>query len=119
MSMPFYVPAEQMMKDKADFARKGIARGRALVALAYADGIVICAENSSSTLRKVSARLLPMLFVLYIAAFLDRTNVSLAALQMNQDVGLSSAAAVLFFVGFGALALLFTRLMDRFSFFDS
>ena len=54
MSMPFYVPAEQLMKDKADFARKGIARGRALVALAYADGILICAENSSSTLRKVS-----------------------------------------------------------------
>ncbi|HET9611299.1 MAG TPA: proteasome subunit alpha [Acidimicrobiales bacterium] len=54
MSMPFYVPAEQLMKDKADFARKGIARGRALVALFYADGILICAENSSSTLRKVS-----------------------------------------------------------------
>ncbi|HEX6569125.1 MAG TPA: proteasome subunit alpha [Acidimicrobiales bacterium] len=54
MSMPFYVPAEQMMKDKADFARKGIARGRALVALDFADGILICAENSSSTLRKVS-----------------------------------------------------------------
>jgi proteasome alpha subunit len=54
MSMPFYVPAEQLMKDKADFARKGIARGRALVAMAFADGIVICAENSSTTLRKVS-----------------------------------------------------------------
>jgi proteasome alpha subunit len=54
MSMPFYVPAEQLMKDKADFARKGIARGRALIALAYADGVLICAENSSSTLRKVS-----------------------------------------------------------------
>ncbi|HEX6419539.1 MAG TPA: proteasome subunit alpha [Acidimicrobiales bacterium] len=54
MSMPFYVPAEQMMKDKADFARKGIARGRALVALFFEDGILICAENSSSTLRKVS-----------------------------------------------------------------
>jgi proteasome alpha subunit len=54
MSMAFYVPAEQLMKDKADFARKGIARGRALVAMAFADGIVICAENSSTTLRKVS-----------------------------------------------------------------
>jgi proteasome alpha subunit len=42
------------MKDKADYARKGIARGRALAALLYADGIVICAENSSPTLRKVS-----------------------------------------------------------------
>jgi proteasome alpha subunit len=54
MSMPFYVAPEQWMKDKADFARKGIARGRALAALTYADGILICAENSSATLRKVS-----------------------------------------------------------------
>src|SRR6188508_2934937 len=43
MSMPFYVAPEQMMKDRADYARKGIARGRALVA-----------ENASDTLRKVS-----------------------------------------------------------------
>jgi proteasome alpha subunit len=54
MSMPFYVAPEQWMKDKADFARKGIARGRALTALLYDEGILICAENSSSTLRKVS-----------------------------------------------------------------
>jgi proteasome alpha subunit len=54
MSMPFYVAPEQWMKDKADFARKGIARGKALAALLFADGILICAENSSSTLRKVS-----------------------------------------------------------------
>jgi len=54
MSMPFYVAPEQWMKDKADFARKGIARGRALAALNFAEGILICAENSSATLRKVS-----------------------------------------------------------------
>jgi proteasome alpha subunit len=54
MSMPFYVPAEQMMKDKADFARRNIARAKALAALFYADGILICAENPSSTLHKVS-----------------------------------------------------------------
>ncbi len=54
MSMPFYVAPEQMMKDRADFARKGIARGRALVAIRYNDGIVIVAENASQTLRKVS-----------------------------------------------------------------
>ena len=54
MSMPFYVAPEQMMKDRADFARKGIARGRALVAVRYSDGIVIVAENPSETLRKVS-----------------------------------------------------------------
>ena len=54
MSMPFYVAPEQWMKDKADFARKGIARGRALAALVYDDGVLICAENTSATLRKIS-----------------------------------------------------------------
>jgi proteasome alpha subunit len=54
MTMPFYVAPEQVMKDRADFARKGIARGRALVAVRYGDGIAIVAENSSETLRKVS-----------------------------------------------------------------
>ena len=54
MSMPFYVAPEQMMKDRADYARKGIARGRALVALQYLDGIVLVAENPSNTLRKIS-----------------------------------------------------------------
>ena len=54
MTMPFYVAPEQVMKDRADYARKGIARGRALVALRYSDGIAIVAENSSETLRKIS-----------------------------------------------------------------
>jgi proteasome alpha subunit len=54
VSMPFYVAPEQLMKDKADYARKGIARGRALVATLYADGILLAAENPSRTLHKVS-----------------------------------------------------------------
>lgn len=54
MSMPFYVAPEQMMKDRADYARKGIARGRALAALRCDEGILIVAENASETLRKVS-----------------------------------------------------------------
>lgn len=54
MSMPFYVAPEQLMKDKADFARKGIARGRALVALVYQGGILLACENPSRTLHKVS-----------------------------------------------------------------
>ncbi len=52
--MPFYVAPEQMMKDRADYARKGIARGRALVALQYNEGIALVAENPSNTLRKIS-----------------------------------------------------------------
>ena len=54
MSMPFYVAPEQVMKDRADYARKGIARGRALVAVRYDDGIALVAENPSNTLRKIS-----------------------------------------------------------------
>lgn len=54
MSMPFYVPPEQLVKDKADFARKGIARGRALIAMRYDNGVVLVAENASNTLRKIS-----------------------------------------------------------------
>ena len=54
MTMPYYVAPEQVMKDRADYARKGIAQGRSLVALTYDDGILICAENPSRTLHKVS-----------------------------------------------------------------
>jgi proteasome alpha subunit len=54
MSMPFYVAPEQLMKDRADYARKGIARGRSLAALNYDEGVLICAENPSRTLRKIS-----------------------------------------------------------------
>ncbi|MDX6326159.1 MAG: proteasome alpha subunit [Nocardioidaceae bacterium] len=54
MSMPFYVSPEQLMKDRADFARKGIARGRSVVVLQYADGIVFISENPSAALHKIS-----------------------------------------------------------------
>jgi proteasome alpha subunit len=54
MSMPFYVAPEQLMKDKADFARKGVARGRSLLAWTYADGILLCAENPSAVQHKIS-----------------------------------------------------------------
>ena len=54
MNMPFYVAPEQIMKDRADYAQKGIARGRSLAAVEFADGLLICAENPSRNLRKVS-----------------------------------------------------------------
>jgi proteasome alpha subunit len=52
--MPYYVSPEQLMRDKADYARKGIARGRSVVALEYVDGILFVAPNVSSTLYKIS-----------------------------------------------------------------
>lgn len=54
MSMPFYVSPEQSMKDKADYARKGIARGRSAVVLQYDGGILFVADNISRTLHKIS-----------------------------------------------------------------
>lgn len=54
MSQQFYVSPEQLMKDRAEFARKGIARGRSVVVLRYDEGIVLIAENPSSTLHKIA-----------------------------------------------------------------
>ncbi len=54
MSMPFYVSPEQVIKDKADYARKGIARGRSVVVLQYAGGLLFVAENPSRALHKIS-----------------------------------------------------------------
>lgn len=54
MTMPFYVPPEQLVKDRAEYARKGIARGRSIVAAEYADGVLLLAENPSGTLHKIS-----------------------------------------------------------------
>jgi proteasome alpha subunit len=54
VSMPFYVAPEQQMKDRADYARKGIGRGRSVVVMHYAGGILFVAENRSQALHKVS-----------------------------------------------------------------
>ena len=49
-----YVSPEQLMQDRADYARKGISRGRSPAAVEHQGGIALVAENASSTLRKVS-----------------------------------------------------------------
>jgi len=54
MAMPFYVAPEQLMKDRSDYARKGIARGKPVVSLEYADGILFIADNPSTHLHKIS-----------------------------------------------------------------
>ncbi len=54
MSMPFYVSPEQAMKDKADYARKNIARGRNTIVIQFADGILFVAPNPSRALHKIS-----------------------------------------------------------------
>ena len=53
MTQQFYVSPEQLMKDRADFARKGIARGRSVVVISCRDGIALVAENPSPSLHKI------------------------------------------------------------------
>src|SRR6266540_1817256 len=53
MTMPFYASAEQIMRDRSEYARKGIARGRGVVVLSYEGGILFVAENPSKSLHKV------------------------------------------------------------------
>lgn len=54
MPLPYYVSPEQMMQDKAEYAKKGIAKGRSIVAMDYADGVLLTADNPSASLHKIS-----------------------------------------------------------------
>ncbi|HXN05998.1 MAG TPA: proteasome subunit alpha [Nitrospiria bacterium] len=54
MALPYYVSPEQIMQDKAEYAKKGIAKGRSLVVLEYGDGVLFVADNPSSSLNKIS-----------------------------------------------------------------
>jgi proteasome alpha subunit len=53
MTFPYYASPEQLMRDRSEYARKGISRGRSVAVLTYADGVLFIAENPSSTLHKV------------------------------------------------------------------
>ncbi|MFP5069978.1 proteasome subunit alpha [Pseudonocardia nantongensis] len=54
MTMPFYSSVDQLLRDRSELARKGIARGRSVVVLTYAGGVLFVAENRSTALHKVS-----------------------------------------------------------------
>ncbi len=54
MSVPFYVSPEQLTRDRADFARKGISRGKSVVVLQSSEGIILVADNPSKALHKIS-----------------------------------------------------------------
>jgi proteasome alpha subunit len=54
MPMPYYVSPEQVMQDKAEYAKKGIAKGRSLIVMEYQDGVLMVADNPSASLYKIS-----------------------------------------------------------------
>ncbi len=54
MALPYYVSPEQMMADKAEYAKKGIAKGRSIVAMEFTEGVLLVADNPSASLHKIS-----------------------------------------------------------------
>ncbi|GJL62700.1 MAG: proteasome subunit alpha [Nitrospirales bacterium] len=54
MALPYYVSPEQMMQDKAEYAKKGIAKGRSIIAIEYEHGLLLIADNPSASLFKIS-----------------------------------------------------------------
>ena len=54
MALPYYVSPEQMMQDKAEYAKKGIAKGRSIIAMEYENGVLLVADNPSTSLFKIS-----------------------------------------------------------------
>jgi proteasome alpha subunit len=54
MALPYYVSPEQMMADKAEYAKKGIAKGRSIIAMEFTEGVLLVADNPSASLHKIS-----------------------------------------------------------------
>ncbi len=88
MSMPFYVSPEQLMKDRADFARKGIARGRSVAVLRYADGLLFVAENPSQALHKIS-ELYDRLALAAVGRYNEFENLRIAGVRLADIRGYS------------------------------
>ena len=89
MTMPFYVSPEQQMKDRADFARKGIARGRNVIVVSYSGGIALVAENSR-TLRKIS-EIYDRIAFAAVGRYNEFENLRIAGVRMADVRGYSYA----------------------------
>jgi proteasome alpha subunit len=88
MSVPFYVSPEQLMRDRADFARKGIAKGRSAIALQYADGILFVAENRSPALHKV-AEIYDRIAFVAVGRYNEFENLRIAGVRLADMRGYS------------------------------
>lgn len=90
MGMPYYVSPEQVMKDRADYARKGIARGRSIVAIESEPGILIVAENPSSTLHKIG-ELYDRIAFAAVGKYNEFENLRIAGVRLADMKGYSYA----------------------------
>ena len=92
MSMPFYVAPEQVMKDRADYARKGIARGRASSPSSTTTASSSCAENPSNTLRKIS-EIYDRIAFAGVGRYNEFDQLRIAGVRARRPQGLLSTAA--------------------------
>ncbi len=88
MPMPFYVAPEQLMKDRSDYAQKGIARGKPVVALEYADGILFIADNPSTHLYKIS-EIYDRIAFAGVGKYSEYENLRIAGVQLADVRGYS------------------------------
>ncbi|AVT38099.1 proteasome subunit alpha [Plantactinospora sp. BB1] len=88
MAMQFYASPEQIMRDRSELARKGIARGRSAVTLSYSDGVLFVAENLSSALHKVSEIYDRVAFAA-VGRYNEFENLRRAGVRMADAIGLS------------------------------
>ena len=83
-----YVSPEQLTKDRSEYARKGIAKGRSVIAIEYADGILFVAENPSGTLRKIS-EIYDRIAFAGVGKYSEYENLRIAGVQLADVRGYS------------------------------
>ncbi|HEX8100662.1 MAG TPA: proteasome subunit alpha [Actinomycetota bacterium] len=88
MAFQPYVSPEQLTKDRSEYARKGIAKGRSVVAFEYADGILFVAENPSGTLRKIS-EIYDRIAFAGVGKYSEYENLRIAGVQLADVRGYS------------------------------
>ncbi len=88
MAFQPYVSPEQLTKDRSEYARKGIAKGRSVVAVEYADGILFLAENPSGTLRKIS-EIYDRIAFAGVGKYSEYENLRIAGVQLADVRGYS------------------------------
>ncbi len=88
MTMPFYTSPEQLMRERSELARKGIARGRSVLVLKYAGGVLFVAENPSTTLHKIS-EIYDRIGFAAVGRYSEFENLRMAGIRMADVKGYS------------------------------
>ena len=88
MTMPFYTSPEQLMRERSELARKGVSRGRGVVVITCADGVLFVAENPSTALHKVS-EIYDRIGFAAVGRYSEFENLRMAGIRMADVKGYS------------------------------